>query len=256
MKQWLALFLFLLLLTPSRLHAQELDPAKMLKPPTDTWPTFNGDYTGRRFSPLAQINKDNVGSLTLAWAFQAHTQGLQAMPLEVNGILYVAGGNQIWAVDARTGRQVWHFARPGVAVSGGNKGVAMWHDRLFLTTLRRAASLPRRQRRKNDLAGSDRRSCAQSLRWRGAARDSRSHHRRHLRRHRRSSRLSRIVRSDDRKNRVALGRHAQDGRRGCVEYLAARYRRRHAWRRHDLDHRHIRSAAQSALLGHRQSASG
>jgi acido-empty-quinoprotein group A len=133
-KQCLALFSFLLLLTPYRLHAQELDPAKILKPPTDAWPTFNGDYTGRRFSPLTQINKDNVGSLTLAWAFQARTQGLQAMPLEVDGILYVGGGNQIWAVDARTGRQVWRFARPGVAVSGGNKGVAMWKDRLFLTT--------------------------------------------------------------------------------------------------------------------------
>ena len=115
-------------------HAQELDPGKMLKSPTDTWPTFNGDYTGRRFSPLAQINKANVGSMTLAWAFQAHTQGLQSMPLEVNGILYIAGGNQAWAVDARTGRQVWHFTRPGEATSGGNKGLAMWKDRLFLTT--------------------------------------------------------------------------------------------------------------------------
>jgi alcohol dehydrogenase (cytochrome c) len=97
-----------------------LDPGKILTPPTDSWPTYNGDYTGRRFSPLTQINKTNVGAMSLAWAFQAHTQGLQSMPLEVNGILYIAGGNQAWAVDARTGRQVWHFARPGESVSGGN----------------------------------------------------------------------------------------------------------------------------------------
>lgn len=134
MKKASALILFALVLTPSHSRAQALDPAKMLAPPTDDWPTYNGDYTGERFSPLKQINKDNVGTLSLAWAFQAHTTGLQAMPLEVDGILYIAGGNQGWAVDARTGRQIWHFARPGVAVSGSNKGFAMWHDRLYLTT--------------------------------------------------------------------------------------------------------------------------
>jgi alcohol dehydrogenase (cytochrome c) len=114
--------------------AQQLDPGKLLKPPTDTWPTFNGDYTGRRYSSLDQINRGNVGSLTLAWAFQTHARSLQSMPIEVNGILYLSGGNEIWAIDGRTGRQVWHFARPGAPVGGGNKGVAMWRDRLYMTT--------------------------------------------------------------------------------------------------------------------------
>jgi acido-empty-quinoprotein group A len=130
--------LFVLLLSPAfpRLfvRAQALDPAKMLKAPTDAWPTYNGDYSGRRYSPLAQINRTNVGALGLAWAFQAKTTGLTAVPLEVNGILYVAGGNQAWAIDARTGRQVWHITRPGGAPSGGNKGFGMWHDRLYFTT--------------------------------------------------------------------------------------------------------------------------
>ncbi len=116
------------------LSAQGLDPAKLLKPPTDTWPTYNGDYTGRRYSPLTQINRANVGSLTLEWAFQTRTAGLQAMPLEVDGILYMAGGNQAWAVDARSGRQIWRFVRPGIPATGANKGLAMWHDRLYLTT--------------------------------------------------------------------------------------------------------------------------
>jgi len=113
--------------------AQELDPAALRKPPTDMWPTFNGDYTGRRFSPLTQINKDNVGSLTLAWAFQSHAASLESMPIEVDGILYVTAANQMWAVDARTGRQIWHFQRPGAA-GGGNKGAAMYKDRLYMTT--------------------------------------------------------------------------------------------------------------------------
>jgi len=114
--------------------AQDLDPQKLLQPPTDTWATYNGDYTGRRYSPLAQINRENVSSLVLAWAFQTHARSLQSMPLEVNGILYISGGNEIWAVDGRTGRQIWHFARPGAPLGGGNKGVAMWKDRLYMTT--------------------------------------------------------------------------------------------------------------------------
>jgi acido-empty-quinoprotein group A len=115
------------------LRSQELDPAQLVKLTSD-WPTYNGDYTGRRYSPLAQINRDNVGSLTLAWAFQTHSRNLESMPIEVNGILYISGGNEIWAVDARTGRQVWHFARPGAPLGGSNKGVAMWKDRLYMTT--------------------------------------------------------------------------------------------------------------------------
>lgn len=42
------------------LAADGLDPAALLRPPTDTWPTYNGDYSGRRYSPLSQINQSNV----------------------------------------------------------------------------------------------------------------------------------------------------------------------------------------------------
>src|ERR1700760_760522 len=91
------------------LAAQGLDPAALLKPPTDTWPTYNGDYSGRRYSTLDHINKDNVHTLTLAWSFQTHSQPLKTTPLEVNGILYFTVPDQVWAVDARSGRQIWHF---------------------------------------------------------------------------------------------------------------------------------------------------
>src|SRR5216684_3472998 len=79
------LFLFVALgLHAPRTAAQELDPAAMLKPAMDTWPTYNGDYSGKRFSTLDQINAANVGSLTLAWAFPAHGNLLKSTPLEVN----------------------------------------------------------------------------------------------------------------------------------------------------------------------------
>ena len=57
----------LLPLIPSLLPAQTLNPEKLLQPPTDTWPTYNGDYSGRRYSTLTQINSSNIGSLSLAW---------------------------------------------------------------------------------------------------------------------------------------------------------------------------------------------
>ena len=51
-------------------RAVGLDPAKLLNPGTDSWPTYNGDYSGRRYSPLAQINTANVKALSLAWIYQ------------------------------------------------------------------------------------------------------------------------------------------------------------------------------------------
>ena len=119
---------------PDGMPAQWLDPAEILKPATNDWPTFNGDYTGRRYSTLTQINRANVGSLTLAWAYQTHSRSLESMPIEVGGIMYITSSNQMWAIDARTGRQIWQYQRGGGGAGGGNKGAAMWHDRLYMTT--------------------------------------------------------------------------------------------------------------------------
>src|SRR6185369_9143840 len=97
------------------LAAQPLNPAKLLQPPTDSWPTYNGDYTGRRFSPLKQIDQTNVGTLNLAWTRRFTSGGgrgggvgvqIKATPLEVNGILYFAAPDNAWAVDARSGREL------------------------------------------------------------------------------------------------------------------------------------------------------
>jgi len=129
----LSLMLFIVFALSRPLPGQGIDPAQLLKPTTDSWPTYNGDYSGRRYSTLSQINKDNVSTLTLAWAYQTHSRSLESMPLVVDGIMYVTASNQMWAIDARTGRQVWHFERPG-AGGGGNKGAAMYKDRLYMTT--------------------------------------------------------------------------------------------------------------------------
>lgn len=114
--------------------AQGLDPATLLKPATDTWPTYNGDYSGRRFSPLDQINATNIDSLTLAWIFPVHVATIKSTPLEVNGVLYFTAPDNVWAVDARYGRQIWHYQRVSEGDHIGNRGLGMYKNWLYFTT--------------------------------------------------------------------------------------------------------------------------
>ena len=129
----LALFLWFGLTAPFA-AAQSLDPSALLKPATDTWPTYNGDYSGRRFSTLNQINATNIGSLTLAWAFPVHVAAIKSTPLEVNGILYFTTPDNVWAVDARFGREVWHYERKSEGDHIGHRGLAMYKNWLYFTT--------------------------------------------------------------------------------------------------------------------------
>ena len=83
----------------------QLTNTTLLKPPADSWPTFNGDYSGRRFSPLKQIDASNVHNLALNWAARFNAPGqIKSTPLLVNGILYFTTPNNVFAADARTGR--------------------------------------------------------------------------------------------------------------------------------------------------------
>jgi alcohol dehydrogenase (cytochrome c) len=148
--------------------AQGLDPLLLTKPATDAWPTYSGDYSGRRFSSLKQINQTNVKDLSLAWVSHL-TPGAgasgpfarsgpgnplttiggeieQAVPvrgggrisgavLEVNGILYVSIPDNAWAVDARSGMVLWHYfwkTKGGTHI--GNRGMGMYHDWLYFET--------------------------------------------------------------------------------------------------------------------------
>src|SRR3954454_22288490 len=92
-------------------QAQGLDPAKILKPGGE-WPTLNGDYSGRRSSPLTQINKGNAGKLEQAWKFSPGAGVIKGTPLMVNGVLYLTVPDHVWAVEAATGLELWHFTRP------------------------------------------------------------------------------------------------------------------------------------------------
>ena len=100
------------LLLSTVLTAQQggLTSAQIEKPAADSWPTYNGDYSGRRFSPLTKINVANVKNLSVAWIYDlTGGGGLKATPVQVDGVLYFATPDHAYAVEARTGREIWHY---------------------------------------------------------------------------------------------------------------------------------------------------
>src|SRR6202040_4366705 len=85
----------------------------LAQPPGANWVSYNGDYTGRRFSNLMEITPANVANLRAQWIFHLRdTTGLEGTPVAVNGILFVTSANDAFALDARTGRSIWHYSRP------------------------------------------------------------------------------------------------------------------------------------------------
>ena len=120
----------------SSLSAQGVDDQMLVHPPTDSWPGYHGDYSGRRHSSLTQITPENVKNLSLAWAFQTNqTSLIKSSPLLVDGILYFTVPENIWAVDARSGHQIWHYRHPRSSGEHiGHRGVAMYKNYLYFVT--------------------------------------------------------------------------------------------------------------------------
>jgi alcohol dehydrogenase (cytochrome c) len=113
-----------------------------LKPDGSRWLTFGGNYANHRFSPLTQITPDNVAKLQPQWTFQTATLGnFETTTLVRDNILYVTGPlNMAWALDARTGKQIWRYRRelpPNLTACCGlvNHGFGVLGDKLFMTTL-------------------------------------------------------------------------------------------------------------------------
>jgi len=147
---------------------QNLDSADILKPLSDSWLTYSGDYTSKRYSALKQIDQLNVKNLTLAWTTRV-TAGLgqgggggfgrfggpsfptivggegtqdagpgtniRASILQVDGVLYFSTPDNAWAADARDGTVLWHYVwktKGGTHI--GNRGLAMWKNWLYMET--------------------------------------------------------------------------------------------------------------------------
>jgi alcohol dehydrogenase (cytochrome c) len=145
-----------------------LAPAQLLQPLQDSWPTYSGDYTGKRYSRLKQLDPSNVSHLSLTWTTRLNGEvrdgksrnpfappsdiitniggegkGDYAIPppavkgavLEVKGVLYVSSPDNAWALDARSGTELWHYfwkTRGGTHIA--SRGSALWNNSLFFET--------------------------------------------------------------------------------------------------------------------------
>lgn len=105
------------------------------------WPSYNGDDHGNRHTPLARITPANIDGMHVKWTFPIpSSRNLKATPVVVNGVMYVTAPNEVFALDAQTGREIWHYSRPrtrdviGDAGAGVNRGVAVRGDRLYFVT--------------------------------------------------------------------------------------------------------------------------
>lgn len=105
------------------------------------WPTYNGQPGGNRHSALQQINTGNIAHLAPRWIFTLrNAKQLEVTPVVVDGVMYVTAANEAYALDARTGRQIWHYQQPltqgviGDAASAINRGVAVLADKIFMVT--------------------------------------------------------------------------------------------------------------------------
>ena len=106
------------------------------------WMTYSGDYSGKRFSGLDQINTTNARNMVTKWVYQTGATGkLETSPLVVDGILYAtAQDNRAFALDARTGRPIWMYQRQVPAdirpcCGHVNRGLAILGDKVFMGTL-------------------------------------------------------------------------------------------------------------------------
>jgi PQQ-dependent dehydrogenase (methanol/ethanol family) len=131
--------------------------AQILDAHPENWLTYNGKLSGNRYSELNEINATNVNQLTLRWIYTVPLWqqfypdspyfrdnlswfGLETTPLIADGVMYGTGPQQVFALDARTGRLIWKYSRRipegvvGDSSLGSNRGLAILGDKLFMLT--------------------------------------------------------------------------------------------------------------------------
>ncbi|HSC44246.1 MAG TPA: PQQ-binding-like beta-propeller repeat protein, partial [Candidatus Acidoferrum sp.] len=149
-----ALFLPLIAaLSPAIVSAQDGHPTSittsinvrsehlLAHPVSTNWLSYNGDYTGRRYSSLNEITAANVAQLRAQWVFHVeNSTGLEVTPVVADGIMFVTSANDAFALDAQTGRTLWHYSRPiteGLiddASQHHNRGVGILGSRIYMET--------------------------------------------------------------------------------------------------------------------------
>ena len=117
-------------LSVSAVSAQDAYPTQ----PGKDWPIYGGSYNNQRYSSLREITPANAHDLQSKWMYHVEgLQGLESVPVVVNGVMYVSGYNRVDALDARTGNVIWRFRRQP-ATAAYQRGAAVAHNRVYITT--------------------------------------------------------------------------------------------------------------------------
>ena len=124
------------MVTPALLLAQSrgLDPAAQLRPPADSWPTYSGDLTGRRYSALKQIDKTNVKQLSLAWVARGFTEGSGATGRSGTGPAQVAAAGAAARPDIPSSWADWGRASSTPAARPAIRGSILMVDGVLYPT--------------------------------------------------------------------------------------------------------------------------
>ena len=137
--------LTLMLWLSTCLWGAEIDSKRLIEAASEpqNWMTYSGTYNAWRYSPLNQINRKNVDRLVPVWVFQTGIVdgGFSCTPLVADGVMYITSPwNRVFALDAKTGKELWHYYYPvpkefGLLYGPWNRGVALGHGLVYMGTI-------------------------------------------------------------------------------------------------------------------------
>jgi alcohol dehydrogenase (cytochrome c) len=118
-------------------HYTPVTDEQLRNPPATEWLAWRRTYDTHGFSPLKQIDKRNVGQLRVAWTWSLPPGSNESVPLMHDGVLFAFGfGDQLQALDARTGDLLWHYTHPLESGARPNhkRGIALYGNSVYIGT--------------------------------------------------------------------------------------------------------------------------
>ena len=137
------LFIVIIVAAVNPVGAQQSDfvpvsDAVLRNPDPADWLSWRRDHGASGYSPLQQVNRQNVGKLGLAWAWPMEDGHQEQEPIVYKGVMYLPHSNNVvQALNARTGELIWEYRRelPKDTTRSGTRNIAIYQDKIFLGTL-------------------------------------------------------------------------------------------------------------------------
>ena len=125
------LFVFLLATAEAQVRTSDIAAGA-----GQNWLTYAGTYQGSSVSSLKDITPENVSNLAPKWTFRVpKADGLRTRPIVYNGVMYITNTNEMYALDARSGRVIWHYVDlKSKKKEGVNRGSAILGDKVYFVT--------------------------------------------------------------------------------------------------------------------------